>query len=215
MKKICIATILLMVFCSISFADVEETITKTMAIKPVEGELSALTFVNGNKAFITVYSQLSATDEVAIWKDLQILKDMPEVTEIVVYLNSMGGGAGTGFAIGQQFKRVEDRFKLSIHASDTVASAALMVFLAFEKRYVAPYTMFMVHEIRRGPDTTGMDRSQVKVLDDLFDKYSAMYVDVLVKNSTVDKGKWEEMMKETTWFSATQAHDWGLVTEVK
>jgi len=191
-------------------------ITRTMEVKTKEGSLSPLTFISGEKAFITIYSSISGLDEVGIWRDLQILNLMPEITEIVVYLNSLGGTADSGFAIGDQFKRVKDRFKLSVYASGTVASAAVIVFASFDQRFASPCTYFMVHELRASDDSMrGLPASQIKVMDDLFDKYAEMYVEILTSTTKVSREEWQQMMKQTTWFRADRAFEWGLVTEVK
>jgi ATP-dependent protease ClpP protease subunit len=41
------------------------------------------------------------------------------------------------------------------------------------------------------------------------------YIGKLVDNSKLDKSKWEELEKKTTWFSADKAKDWGLVDNIE
>ncbi|MBW2707417.1 MAG: hypothetical protein JRD84_14050 [Deltaproteobacteria bacterium] len=41
------------------------------------------------------------------------------------------------------------------------------------------------------------------------------YIGKLVDNSKLNKAKWEELEKKTTWFSASKALDWGLVDSIE
>ena len=41
------------------------------------------------------------------------------------------------------------------------------------------------------------------------------YIGKLVDNSKLDKTKWEELEKKTTWFSANKALNWGLVDRIE
>jgi ATP-dependent protease ClpP protease subunit len=190
-------------------------ITRTMTV-PYSDPLafSPLTKVIGDTAYIKIYSALTGQDELCIYEDIQLLLSKPEIKNVKVYLNSHGGGAYAGFAIGDQFVRIKDKFKTSVWASGIVASAAVMVFLSFDNRYASENTFFMVHEVAVG-STTGMDASSVKTMDKLFDKLTDRYVQVLVKTSNITEEDWKEKIKETTWFSVTEAKEWGLVTEVK
>jgi len=225
MKKIRYLVLLFLVcFATVGFAEEEATtttttsndgITRTMTV-PYNDPMafSPLTKIIGDTAHIKIYSALSAQDELYLYDDLQLLESKEEVKNIKVYLNSPGGGAYSGFAIGDQFIRIKDRFKMSVWASGIVASAAVMVFLSFDERYASENTFFMVHEVAIG-NTGAMDASEVKTMDKLFDKLTDRYVQVLVKVSNVLEENWKEMIKETTWFSAGEAKEWGLVTEVK
>jgi ATP-dependent protease ClpP protease subunit len=41
------------------------------------------------------------------------------------------------------------------------------------------------------------------------------YIGKLVDNSKLNKSKWEELEKKTTWFSANKALNWGLVDSIE
>ena len=215
-----IYVILILLFSFQVFAEPEcptETLTKTMIVTSMEGELSDLTFIRNNKAYIKLYVSISYEDEMKIWKDLIILDSIPEVKSIEVYIDNYGGMAYSGFAIHDLFKRYQDRFDMEIKASGVVASAAVAVFLAFEKRYASENTFFMVHEIAFDPDRSQgrMTASDIKTQDQLFDKLEDKYLCILEANSDVSREAWEYKMEETTWFSAKQAKEWGIVKEIK
>ena len=217
-----ILSVCLVLFLS-SFALAEEEVTKdngdgitrTMTVpysNPMA--LSPLTKIIGDTAYIKVFSALTQQDEIYIWDDLQLLSNKSEVTKIKVYLNSPGGAAYAGFAIGDQFARVKDRFEMSVWASGFVASAAVMVFASFDTRFAAPNTMFMVHEVAV-EQTAGMNRTDVKNMEEMFGQLTDKYIDVLVNITNKSKEEWEQMLVDVTNFFAPEAKEWGLVTEVK
>ena len=193
----------------------DDGIDRTMAVPYYDPmKLSPLTKVIGDTAYIKIFSSLTQTDEIAVYDDLQILEHNPEVTKIKVYLNSPGGVAYAGFAIGDQFIRVKDRFEMSVWASGTVASAAVVVFAAFENRFASRNTIFMVHEVAV-PQTAGMDRTDVKNMEEMFGQLTDRYIDILVNITNKSKEEWEQLLKDETYFFASEAKEWGLVTEVK
>jgi len=194
---------------------VEDGITRTMTVPYSDPTaLSPLTKIIGDTAYIKVFSTVSQRDEIYIWDDLQLLSANDEVKKLKVYLNSPGGEAYSGFAIGDQFGRVKERFEMSVWASGMVASAAVMIFSAFDTRYAAPNTMFMVHEVAV-PQSAGMNRTDVKNLEEVFGQLTDQYINVLVKITNKSKEEWEQMLVDETNFFAPTAKEWGLVTEVK
>jgi ATP-dependent protease ClpP protease subunit len=73
----------------------------------------------------------------------------------------------------------------------------------------------MVHEAALwkwpGRETASDIRSQ----NDLMELLRERYIGKLIANSRLDKVKWEELEKKTTWFSAEKAMDWGLVDKIE
>ena len=190
-------------------------ITRTMIVPYINPlALSPLTKIIGDTAYIKIFSTVSQQDEIYVWDDLQLLDANNDVKKLKVYLNSPGGEAYSGFAIGDQFGRVKDRFEMSVWASGMVASAAVMIFSSFDNRYAAPNTMFMVHEVAV-PQSAGMNRTDVKNLEEVFGQLTDKYIDVLVNITNKSKEEWEQMLIDETNFFAPEAKEWGLVTEVK
>ena len=65
-------------------------------------------------AYILPVDGFEPGDEIALYDDIQILLQSPKVKKVKVYLNSAGGGAWAGFAIGDQFRRIKDNFEISV-----------------------------------------------------------------------------------------------------
>jgi ATP-dependent protease ClpP protease subunit len=209
MKKLCIVILLMVFFCSYSFAEDKEF--------PIEGKLSESTMIRNGVAYMQIPYQI--VDDVPIYNDLKIIESMyPPIKKIEVFCHSIGGQAYVAFSIIDLFKRAQEKFDIEIYASGTVASAAVVIFCSFEKRYAGKNTYFLVHEIRGSSESQrGLTATDIKRMDNLYDRLTDRYISMLAKLSEgkLTSDEWLEKMKNDTWFSADEAFEWGLVTEVK
>ena len=98
-----------------------------------------------------------------------------------------------------------------------VASAAVAIFCSFEKRYAGANTYFMVHEVRNTSRGVDQSASDIKRLDKLYDRITERYAEILagLSKDVVSIDEWKEKMECETWFTAEEALQWGLVTEIK
>ena len=194
----------------------KERINKSMEVPNQEGHLSQLSFISKNKAFVKIFSGLSVSDVTRLWNDLCVLENNTNIRDVNLFINSPGGDAFSGLALADQIERARRKgFRVTAHASGIVASAAVPVFAVCNERLAAPGTIFMVHEAALwkwpGRETASDIRSQ----NDLMSLLRERYIGKLTANSKLDKTKWEELEKKTTWFSAEKAMDWGLVDKIE
>jgi ATP-dependent protease ClpP protease subunit len=194
----------------------KERINRSMEVPNQEGHLSQLSFISQNKAFVKIFSGLSVSDVTRLWNDLVVLENNTSIRDVNLFINSPGGDAFSGLALADQIERARRKgFRITAHASGIVASAAVPVFAVCNERLAAPGTIFMVHEAALwkwpGRETASDIRSQ----NDLMSLLRERYIGKLTANSKLDKTKWEELEKKTTWFSAEKAMDWGLVDKIE
>jgi ATP-dependent protease ClpP protease subunit len=191
-------------------------VNRSMEVANPEGRLSQLSFIANDKAFVKIFSGLSVADVTRLWNDLVVLENNTEIRDVNLFINSPGGDAFSGLALADQIERARRKgFKVTAHASGIIASAAVPVFAVCDVRLAAPGTIFMVHEAALwkwpGRETASDIRSQNDLMYLLRDRY----IGKLVDNSKLNKSKWEELEKKTTWFSADKAMDWGLVDNIE
>ena len=194
----------------------KERVNKSMEVANPEGRLSQLSFIANDKAFVKIFSGLSVADVTRLWNDLVVLENNTKIRDVNLFINSPGGDAFSGLALADQIERARRKgFKVTAHASGIIASAAVPVFAVCNQRFAAPGTIFMVHEAALwkwpGRETASDIRSQNDLMYLLRDRY----IGKLVDNSKLEKTKWEELEKKTTWFSANKAMDWGLVDNIE
>lgn len=194
----------------------DERINKSMEVPNQEGHLSQLSFISKDKAFVKIFSGLSVSDVTRLWNDLCVLENNTNIRHVNLFINSPGGDAFSGLALADQIERARRKgFHITAHASGIIASAAVPVFAVCNQRYAAPGTIFMVHEAALwkwpGRETASDIRSQNELMSLLRERY----IGKLTANTKLDKVKWEELEKKTTWFSVEKALDWGLVDKIE
>ena len=194
----------------------KQRVSRSMEVANPEGRLSQLSFIANDKAFVKIFSGLSVADVTRLWNDLVVLENNTEIRDVNLFINSPGGDAFSGLALADQIERARRKgFKVTAHASGIIASAAVPVFAVCDVRLAAPGTIFMVHEAALwkwpGRETASDIRSQNDLMYLLRDRY----IGKLVDNSKLNKSKWEELEKKTTWFSADKAMAWGLVDNIE
>ncbi|MGD9173295.1 MAG: ATP-dependent Clp protease proteolytic subunit [Desulfobacterales bacterium] len=200
----------------VSQKDDIERINKSMEVPNQEGHLSQLSFISKDKAFVKIFSGLSVSDVTRLWNDLCVLENNTNIRDVNLFINSPGGDAFSGLALADQIERARRKgFHITAHASGIIASAAVPVFAVCNQRYAAPGTIFMVHEAALwkwpGRETASDIRSQNELMSLLRERY----IGKLTANTKLDKVKWEELEKKTTWFSVEKALDWGLVDKIE
>jgi len=194
----------------------ETHVNRSMQVSNPEGELSGLSFICENTAFIKIFSGLSISDVTKLWNDLVYLENNTKIRDVSLFINSPGGDAFSGLALADQIERARRKgFRITAHASGIIASAAVPVFAVCNKRLAAPGTIFMVHEAALwkwpGRETASDIRSQNELMQLLRERY----IEKLAANSKLNKTEWEELEKKTTWFSAQKALEWKLVDKIE
>ncbi len=194
----------------------KDRVNKSMEVANPEGRLSQLSFISSDKAFVKIFSGLSVADVTRLWNDLVVLENNTKIRDVNLFINSPGGDAFSGLALADQIERARRKgFKVTAHASGIIASAAVPVFAVCDVRLAAPGTIFMVHEAALWKWPGRETASDIQSQNDLMHLLRDRYIGKLVDNSKLNKTKWEELEKKTTWFSANKAMDWGLVDNIE
>lgn len=68
--------------------------------------------------------------------------------DLVVYVDSPGGCPRSAFAIYEALRASGK--KVTTHAVNLVASAAVIIYLAGTERFATPYSQFLIHEVMMG-----------------------------------------------------------------
>ncbi len=194
----------------------KENIVKSMGVENPEGYLSSMSFIADDEAFIKIFSTLTVGDVTRLWNDMVYLYKKTDIRKVNLFINSPGGDAFSGLALADQIVRAKKLgFEIIAHASGLVASAAVPVLAVCTKRYSAPGTIFMVHETSiwkwPGRETASDIRSQNKLMTLIRDRYLQKLADY----SNLSKEEWGNLEQKTTWFSAEQAKEWGLIDEIQ
>ena len=195
-------------------ADKSPQVERTMTIRNEEGQLSSQTYLVDDLACTFVIGQIVPPDPMRLWMDLKILKSRA-IKKLHVYIDSSGGLAFSGLSYASQLITAWPDFEITTYAMGYVASAALPIFLAGEKRVASTTTLFMVHKalIRKPP--TQESQADLRAQTEMLDLIETNYNNILVQRSNLSLVEISEKTEKTTHFSAQQAKEWGMVDEIQ
>jgi len=194
----------------------ENIVRRSMAVDNPEATLSGITSIIDNVGYMQIYGSLSATETRSFWMDTQILKQKYGITKIKIFLNSGGGSAYAGLAMADLIMAVQkDGFEIEVFCSGLVASAAVPIYAACGKRVASDGCVFMVHKAKLFKYVAQEDINDLEAQKEMMRIIRAKYLDIMATRSKLDRDEWEKLLEKTTWFTADQALEWGLVDEIR
>ncbi len=133
--------------------------------------------------------------------------------DVTVHVNSGGGDAFAGVAIGQLFTNYRKRTgsRVTCRVEGLAASAASYMVLTADEVVMAPGSMMMIHNPSTFHEGSAADfRKVADTLDALADSISSQYQ--LKTGKTADEIN--DAMGAETWFTADEAVEFGLADSV-
>lgn len=139
------------------------------------------------------------------------LKQLGDIKELNLHINSPGGSVFQGIAIYNMLK--ESKAKVNVYVDGVAASIASVIAMAGDSIFMPSNSMMMIHN----PYTYAVGnanelRKTADFLDKLTDASKQAYLDKAGNKLTSDKI--QQIMDDETWLSAQEAVDLGLADEV-
>lgn len=139
------------------------------------------------------------------------LKQLGNIKELNLHINSPGGSVFQGIAIYNMLK--ESKAKVNVYVDGVAASIASVIAMAGDSIFMPSNSMMMIHN----PYTyTVGNASELRKVADFMDKLTdaskQAYLDKAGDKLTSDKI--QQIMDDETWLSAQEAVDLGLADEV-
>jgi ATP-dependent protease ClpP protease subunit len=190
-------------------------IRKTMDIPYLEPEFDATAKQIGDVVYFPIWSYISGNDTLALWKTVQVAKHK-KLSKLVIYINSGGGSAFDGLGVCDVILAAQkDGFEVTTEANGLVASAAVPIFAVAQKRISSPGTIFMIHEASLFKFISDEKKSDLVAQTKMIELLEGRYNQLISSRSKLTIEELKAKCKETTWFTAEQAKEWGLVDEIK
>jgi len=189
----------------------KDKITRTMEVPNDEPAWPNNVMLIGDTVHYTLWAYIDVSDPLHFWKTVNIARHRG-IKKIHLYINSGGGSAfaGLGFA-DNILTAIADGFTVTTEANGIVASAAVPIFAVGQKRAATKGTMFMLHEGKLFKFFSEESRndlaSQKRMMDLLEDRYNQ----ILKDHSKLTLEQIQAKCAATTWFTAEEALEWGLV----
>lgn len=159
-------------------------------------------------------AEIDIFDEIGLWgvtvKDFATaLASIPTERAITLRINSPGGSVWDGFAIHNLI--AARREKVTAQVIGLAASMATIVMLAGKRVTAAENATLMIHRPAGGAFGESKD---MREMADLLDKLEGQLVNAYVAKTGKKEADVKAAMAATTWFTAAEAKDWGLIDEV-
>lgn len=130
-------------------------------------------------------------------------------TIITIEINSGGGGTYDALAFAAKIRRCS--IPIHVVAYGLVASAAVLILAAGHKRYMTKEAWAMVHEdsAKLKGNVVDLEREagHLRRMED-------QWADLLAEVTATDAEFWKQLHKKTTYLSASECLNLGLVDEV-
>jgi ATP-dependent Clp protease protease subunit len=183
-----------------------------------ERRFSPLCDIKGNVPVFKIYASIGEFDRLNLRNDLSILYERG-YKKVIVNISSGGGSAFAGLSMADVISEYRGKgMTIEMRADGIVASAAVPIYAVASERISSPSTLFMVHESALWKFSFGYSRethTDISAQKDMMDKLQARYLTILSEHSDRDYDFWLALEGKTSWFTAKEALEWGLVDKIE
>jgi len=167
---------------------------------------------SAKSAEILIYGDIGPVfwgDEVSAADFANTLREVGDVSELNVRINSLGGHVFDGVAIYQQLN--VHPAKINVRIDGIAASIASVIAMAGDHIEIAEAGMMMIHD---AATMVGGNAEEMRRVANLLDKTSGQIADVYAAKSGKTATEIRDAMRAETWLTGKEAKDFGLVDAV-
>lgn len=170
-------------------------------------------YQEGETADLYIYGDITSfrllNSDVSSYSLSQELKELKDVEQINVYINSYGGEVAEGLAIYNALKR--HSANVTTIADGFACSIASVIFAAGDERLMSEASLLMIHNAWSYANGDSNDlRKQADDLEKITQASIKSYMSIT--NSSEEKIK--QMMDEETWLDGNEAIELGFATRL-
>ena len=150
----------------------------------------------------------------SFWEDISSREivhelDSLDVDNIILNINSNGGGTTSAIAISNALKR--HKAKVIANIDGIAASAATIITSACDIVRMPKNALFMIHN----PWTVAIgDEKDFEKMAETLSKVKNSIMETYVAKTGLNKEKLSELMDKESWFSANEAKEYGFINEI-
>lgn len=183
--------------------------SKTPTFPKAKGPWFALKNVSDEQADIYFYDVIGdswlGSDAATVVKEIKGLK----AKKLNVHINSPGGSVFDGIAIYNAL--ISHNSTVTVYVDSLAASIASVIALAGNKVIIAENAMVMIHN----PWTIAAgDAAEMRKQADTLDQVGETLITTYSSRTGKDRETVRAAMDAETWFTAKEAKEWGLVTDI-
>ena len=139
--------------------------------------------------------------------------DQKDLGEITIYINSPGGEVISGLAVYDYIKVMKSPVR-TVCTGDA-ASMGAIIFLAGEKREMLPHTRILIHDPSYGHlDVSGKKPHEIQRGVDSLNKIRETLAEIISEKTGKDIDEIYKITAEDNYFTAEEAIEFGLATDI-
>lgn len=139
----------------------------------------------------------------------EFMSEIDKTEDLTIYINSPGGGVMNGFAMFDLLMQHEG--KITTICEGSAASMASVILLAGEDRIAYENSEVMIHN----PTVfTGGDADELEKHVERLRRMEERAINVYTSRTSMTEQQAKDYMNEETWFTASEAKDLGIITQV-
>lgn len=131
--------------------------------------------------------------------------------EVQITLSSMGGDAMAALAMFDRMALSPIHF--NIIATGLVASAAVIILCAGDKKYMTPSAWVMVHE-EQTDDIKAVNVTHLEQNAENYRRFEKQWCSILAFNTKTSADIWEQLHRKDTYLNPTECVRLGLIDEI-
>lgn len=170
-------------------------------------------FQKENTADIYIYGDITSwawyEDEVSSYTLSKQLKELTDVDEINIYINSYGGEVAEGLAIYNCLKR--HNAKINTYVDGFACSIASVIFMAGDNRYMSNTSLLMIHNA--WTYTMGNADELRKQAEDL-DTITQASINAYMDHVNISEEELSNLLDNETWLDSSSALEKGFASEL-
>lgn len=172
-------------------------------------ELSKITNVSDGVATIRIYKHIGDSEELGygvngawIAEDIAMINECysDQIKTINVRINSIGGSVADGLSIVSAILNSE--IPCNTYIDGMAYSMAGVIAICGERKYMADYGTFMMHNANGGMD------------QDVLDLITNSLAKIFERNTNLTMDKCKDLMNKETWMSADECMNLGIIDEI-
>lgn len=167
----------------------------------------------GQSVAIEIYGDVTSwpwlNSDVSSYNLAQQIKDLEDVDEITVGINSYGGEVSEGLAIYNALRN--SPAKVTTRCDGFACSAASIIFCAGEERIMKDASLLMIHNAWTWVEG---DANELRKQADDLDKITEPSIRAYLSVCNLDRDELKAMMDSETWIDPDEALEMGFATSV-
>ena len=175
-----------------------------------------------NKRFYNMVKQPNNSLDIDIYGDIggwccentieslsEQIKNMDEINEINVYINSYGGELAEGLAIYNALK--QHKATVNTYIMGFACSSASLIFMSGDNRYISKSSMLMIHNAISSCYGNSAD---MRAMADTLDKMNKAICNVYLDNVNISDEDIHNLLDKESFLGYEDAIEYGFATEL-